>query len=308
MELLRALAELRTPFWDAVMGMLTYLGDETVFMAAGLIVIWCIDKKWGFRLFYMGLLGTALNQLLKAIFLLPRPWVQDPSFSIVEAAREGATGYSFPSGHTQSAVMLFGGIAMWCKKRWVTVIAAAVILITAFSRMYLGVHTPLDVGVSLGAGILMLVLMHYAFRYADSGRRAVYVLGGAGMLFAAAVILYLFLAPITSANVAEFDAHGRESVWSLVGAMLGLLCIWWIDDRYLQFPVKAVWWAQAIKCLGGLALLMAVRVVLKAPLNALFAGDAAANGLRYLIMTLVGGAVWPMTFRFFSRLGSRRKP
>ena len=306
MEVLRALAEIRTPFWDTVMGYVTYLGDETVFMAVGLIVIWCIDKKWGFRLFYMGLLGTALNQLLKAIFLLPRPWVQDPSFTIVEAAREGATGYSFPSGHTQSAVMLFGGVAMWLKKGWATVIALIVIGLTAFSRMYLGVHTPLDVGVSLGAGILMLVLMHCAFRFADSGRRTIYVLGGAGMLFSIAVILYLLLAPTTAANVAEFDAHGKESVWSLVGAMLGLLVIWWIDDKYLRFPVKAVWWAQVIKCLGGLGLLMLVRVVLKEPLLALFNGDAAANGLRYFLMTLVGGAVWPMTFGFFSRLGGKK--
>ncbi len=306
MELLRALAEIRTPFWDTVMGYVTYLGDETVFMAAGLIVIWCIDKKWGFRLFYMGLLGTALNQLLKAVFLLPRPWVQDPSFSIVEAAREGATGYSFPSGHTQSAVMLFGGVAMWLKKGWATVVAIAIVLLTAFSRMYLGVHTPLDVGVSVLAGLLMLLLMHYAFRYADSGRRAIRVLGGAGMLFCIAVILYLLLAPATAANVAEFDAHGRESVWSLVGAMLGLLLIWWIDDKYLNFPVKAVWWAQILKCLGGLAILMLVRVLLKAPLNALFGGDAAANGLRYFLMTLVGGAVWPLTFRFFSRLGRKQ--
>ena len=306
MELLRALAGIRTPFWDTVMGYVTYLGDETVFMAVGLIVIWCIDKKWGFRLFYMGLLGTALNQLLKAVFLLPRPWVQDPSFSIVEAAREGATGYSFPSGHTQSAVMLFGGVAMWLKKRWVTVAAAVIILLTAFSRMYLGVHTPLDVGVSLIAGVLMLILMHVAFRYADSGRRAIYVLGGAGLLFSVAVILYLLLAPVTAANVAEFDAHGKESGWSLVGALLGLLLIWWIDDKYLRFPVKAVWWAQVIKCLGGLMILMLTRIVLKEPLYALFAGDAAANGLRYFLMTLIGGAAWPLTFRFFSRLG--RKP
>ncbi len=305
MELLRALAELRTPFWDSVMCYITYLGDETVFMAVGLIVIWCIDKKWGFRLFYMGLLGTALNQMLKAIFLLPRPWVRDPSFSIVEAAREGATGYSFPSGHTQSAFMLFGGVAMWVKKRWATVAAAAIILLTAFSRMYLGVHTPLDVGVSLLAGVLMLVLMHFAFRYADSGRRAIHVLGAAGMLFCIAVILYLLLAPATAANVAEFDAHGKESVWSLVGAMLGLLLIWWIDDKYLRFPVRAVWWAQIIKCLGGLGLLMLVRIVLKEPLLALFGGDAAADGLRYFLMTLIGGAVWPMTFRFFSRLGKK---
>jgi undecaprenyl-diphosphatase len=98
MELLRALAAVRTPFWNTVFGYLTYLGEQTVFMAVGLIVLWCVDKKWGYRLFYMGLLGSAVNQLLKGIFLLPRPWVVDPSFQIVESARAARRGIPSPAG------------------------------------------------------------------------------------------------------------------------------------------------------------------------------------------------------------------
>lgn len=307
MAILRILEGIRTPFWDTVMANATFLGDQTVFMALGLIVIWCIDKKWGFRLFYLGLLGSAVNQLLKAIFLIPRPWVQDPNFTIVESAREAATGYSFPSGHTQGAFTLFGGLALWLKKRWATAAAALVILLVAFSRMYLGVHTLLDVGVSLLSGVLLIALMAYLFQKADSGKRTVYVLGVAGMLFCAASMLYVVIAPVTPNNVAEFDAHGLESTFTLTGAMLGLLVIWWLDDKYLHFPVKAVWWAQIIKCAAGLALIMAVRVLLKQPLLTLFGGYAAADGVRYFLMTIVGGALWPMTFNFFSRLGGNKQ-
>ena len=118
MELLYRIAEIRTPFLDVVMNILTHLGDEMVLLVTVLILVWCVNKTWGFRLLYLGLMGNGLNQLLKGIFLLPRPWVQDPQFQIVESAREAATGYSFPSGHTQSGASLCGGFSLWLRRRW----------------------------------------------------------------------------------------------------------------------------------------------------------------------------------------------
>ncbi len=306
MEILRALAAVRTPFWNTVLGYTTYLGEQTVFMAVGLIILWCVDKKWGYRLFYMGLLGSAVNQLLKGVFLLPRPWVIDPSFQIVESARAAATGYSFPSGHTQGAAMLFGGLALWRRRKWVTVACVIVVLIVGFSRLYLGVHTPLDVGVSLLCGVLMVWLMSYLFQKADSGRGALYVIGGAGMLLCAASLLYVLIAPTSAKNVAEFDAQGLKSTFTLLGAMAGLIVIWWLDDRYLHFTVKAVWWAQILKCIGGIGVLLLVRAALKYPLDALFGGYEAADAVRYFLVTVAAGGLWPMTFSFFSRLGGKQ--
>ena len=113
MELLKVLEGIRTPFLNEIMSIITVLGDETFFMVVGMIMLWCVSKKWGYRLMLIGMTGTAFNQLLKYIFLIPRPWVLDPTFTIVESAREGATGSSFPSGHTHSAVSVFGTLAMW---------------------------------------------------------------------------------------------------------------------------------------------------------------------------------------------------
>ena len=94
MAFLKYLAQFRSPFWDEVVAAVTLLGEETFFMILGLMIFWCINKKWGYRFLAIGLSGSSLNQLLKAIFLIPRPWVLDPTFTIVEAAREAATGYS----------------------------------------------------------------------------------------------------------------------------------------------------------------------------------------------------------------------
>ena len=152
MTFLKMLESIRTPFWDQVAAAVTLLGEETFFMLVGLALVWCFDKRWGFRLLFVGLAGTVLNQLLKAVFLIPRPWVIDPEFTIVEAARAGATGYSFPSGHTQSAACVLGMLALWVRDRVFTAVCVLGVLAVAFSRMYLGVHTPLDVGVSLITG------------------------------------------------------------------------------------------------------------------------------------------------------------
>ena len=152
MNLLYALERLRTPFWDAVFSAVTHLGEETVFMVAAILIFWCVSKEEGYYLLLMGFFGTVVNQFLKLLFRIPRPWVRDPDFTIVESARAQATGYSFPSGHTQNAVATFGGIARSTRQPWVRWACVAVLLLVSFSRLYLGVHTPLDVGGVLCGG------------------------------------------------------------------------------------------------------------------------------------------------------------
>lgn len=92
MNLLYALESVRTPFWDAVFSAVTHLGEETVFMVAAILIFWCVSKQEGYYLLLMGFFGTVVNQFLKLLFRIPRPWVRDPDFTIVESARAQATG------------------------------------------------------------------------------------------------------------------------------------------------------------------------------------------------------------------------
>ena len=85
-------------------------------MAVALVIFWCIDKFEGYYILSVGVIGTVLNQFLKIVFRIPRPWIIDKNFSIVESARAEAAGDSFPSGHTQSSVGTFGALARWNKK------------------------------------------------------------------------------------------------------------------------------------------------------------------------------------------------
>ena len=62
MEFLRILEALRTPLLDGVFQFLTLFGEETLFMAAALIIYWCVDKRCGYYLLYVCLFGTVINQ------------------------------------------------------------------------------------------------------------------------------------------------------------------------------------------------------------------------------------------------------
>ena len=305
MTILRWLEGLRTPWLDSLMSAVTELGDETVFMVAGLVILWCVNKRWGFRFLLTGLTGSVVNQLLKAIFLIPRPWVLDPSFTIVESARAGATGYSFPSGHTQNSVGTFGVFAATVKKRWVRIVCVALMILVPFSRMYLGVHTPADV-LTAAAIALALVLLVRPVVYSE--KRWVFPATlGVMSLCALGFVLYVELAAFPEDMAPENLAEGVKNAYSLLGALLGMIIAYLLDEHKTHFPVKAVWWAQLLKVALGLGLTMAVRLVLKAPLLALTGGHASAHGIRYFIMVLVAGALWPLTFRWFETLG-RGKP
>ena len=136
MEFLKMLEGLRFPALTGFMSAVTYLGDELCFMALALLVFWCVDKRRGYYVMTVGFLGTMANQFMKLWFRVPRPWVLDENFTILESAREAATGYSFPSGHSQSAVGTFGAIANTSKNKWVQGICIAVCVLVPLSRMY----------------------------------------------------------------------------------------------------------------------------------------------------------------------------
>ena len=133
MEFLYLLEKIRIPAIDEVMLAGTELGGELPFLVVAMIVFWCVDKRTGYYVLSAGFLGTLSNHFLKLQFRVPRPWVLDPDFTIVERAREAAAGYSFPSGHTQTAVCTFGSLGVTVKNRWIrTGCLAAVILSFAF--------------------------------------------------------------------------------------------------------------------------------------------------------------------------------
>jgi len=303
MSFLYFLESIRNPVLDFFFSTITYCGDEIIFMALGMIFFWCINKFQGYYLLCVGFLGTVINQFLKMLFRIPRPWVKDPNFTIVESAREAATGYSFPSGHTQTSVGLFGGLARTNKNLAVRIVSIALCVLVPLSRLYLGVHTPLDVGVSIIIALILVFGLAPVFKKAENSPKVMYILMGVLTAIMIAFLLFACLYPFP----ADTDPHNllsaKKNAFTLTGCLLGLIVVYTVDHKWTKFDTKAVWWAQIIKVVVGIGLVMAVKEGMRAPLEALLPDytDTWARMIRYFLMVIVGGVLWPMVFRFFPK-------
>ena len=303
MELLYFLEKIRVPGLNEFMLLITQLGEETAFLVIALVVFWCVDKRKGYFLMAVGFAGTILNQFLKLLFRVPRPWILDPNFTILEQAREAAAGYSFPSGHTQMAVGTFGSLAATTKKRFVAVVCITLAVLVSFSRMYIGVHTPADVLTSVAIAVGLILLMKpMSDRWGLKQMKAAIA---AMLLMAMGLLLFVEYYPL-----GDVDAHNLESgmknAYTMQGCLIGVAVVYLAERKYVNFETKAVWWAQILKTVLGLGLVLLVKEGLRAPLEAVMPLYTARSA-RYFLIVVTAGFLWPMSFRWFSRLGGKHE-
>ena len=308
MEVLYWLESIRNPVLDTLMLIFTEFGNELLFIAAGMIMFWCIDKKQGYFVLLTGFFGVYLNQFLKITCRIPRPWVQDPNFTIVEAAREAATGYSFPSGHTQTAVGCWGALAVCRKEKWVRIVGIFLALLIPFTRMYLGVHTPWDVGVSIIIALILIFVLWPLFNEFGTRRKLMYPLMGILTAIGIGFMLYVTLYPFPADIDPDNYSHAVDNAYKFLGCALGMWIIYEVDSRFVKFETKtAKWWAQIPKLLIGLVLVLGVKSGFKPLLNLIFDGHGIAHTIRYFLTVLAAGCLWPLTFKWFAKLGTKVK-
>lgn len=305
MEFLYFFESIRMPWLDSIVLALTELGGETVFLAAALVLFWCVDKRQAYYMMSVGFIGTIASQFMKITCRVPRPWVRDPEFTIVEAAREGAGGYSFPSGHSQSSVGTFGAMAATAKNRWLKVFSICVCVIVPLTRMYLGVHTPADVLAGSGISLALIVLLYPVFYRRDGKYIPVLFIGMSVLAVVYALFIEFFPFP---AGIDPENLHSAEkNAYTLLGAMVGMTVVYFYDEKKLRFSTKAEWYVQLIKVVGGLILVLAVKEGMKAPLDALCGGHLVARSIRYCLVVLVAGIVWPLNFPRFAAIGRKER-
>lgn len=302
MEFLYLLEGLRMPVLNEFMLFITQLGEETAFLVTALITFWCIDKYLGYYVLSVGFLGTLGNQFMKLWFCIPRPWVLDPNFTILEQAREAASGYSFPSGHTQSAVGTFGAIAYTQNNRWLRTAAILIAVLVPLSRMYIGVHTPLDVGVAAIMAITLIVILKPVVL--KGKKKPITILLGFMCVAACAYLLFVELYSFPDDIDPHNLASGIKNAYTLLGSLAGLVVVYIVDEKWRRFSTKAVWWAQCIKVVLGLILVLLVKSGLKTPLNMLL-GESVGRATRYFVIVIVAGILWPCTFKWFAKLGHK---
>ncbi len=151
-----------TPGLTAVMLGLSALGSPVlVSTLAVLLSLVLLGRRQWYALLALVLTvsgGILLNVLLQSAFHRTRPQFSDPILTL--------TSYSFPSGHAMAATVFYGWLAAlavsrlsaWRWRVLAVVVVGVLILLIAFSRLYLGAHYLSDVLAAMAEGLAWLAL------------------------------------------------------------------------------------------------------------------------------------------------------
>ncbi len=308
MQFLEFLSNFRTPLLDKFFLLLTNLGGEMVFIAVAVIMFWCFSKKDGFLLLSIGFFGTIINQFLKISFQILRPWDINPSFEAVPEAIPDASGFSFPSGHTQNAVGTFGAISTISKNSWVKAISLVICLVVPFSRMYLGVHTPLDVFFSFFFAILVIIAVKpILYKAYDSEYGMYYFIGSMGAIALAFLIYMEFIFDPYSLPSGQMHNYtsALKNAYLIFGALVGVFISFFIERNFVKFDVSGKWYTQVLKSVVGLLLVLGLLEGLKLPINMVFDSDTIGRAIRYCLVVIFAVAIYPASFKHFRKLESK---
>ena len=271
-----------SPFLDVLVELMTMLGEETIFILAVAFLLWCTSKKRGFAIFstlFTSLIGMSV---LKAIVKAPRPF---QVFAGIEGKRiSTATGYSFPSGHTTGAASFYSSLAVTYRKRWLSTICALLILLVALSRIYLGVHWPLDVFAGLALGITVTFATHGWFLNLYDRPQALYAFAlTVGSVSAVIAVLLTVLIGMNAIDPVGFTDPMK--LFSLAGG--GYLGFAW-DQRRIRYTTEGSVGIKILRFVIGILVLLVIQAL------KVVMGDHLAAGLfRYLMTGLWATALYP---------------
>src|SRR4030042_866321 len=118
LDVIHTVQSVHGPVLGTIFKAITFLGEGGFFLILLPLVLWCVDFAFGARLAFFFLFSTFVNSGVKGLFAHPRPFDLDPTVKLHDTE-----GYGFPSGHSQSSVVVWGIIASYVRKWWFWVIA-----------------------------------------------------------------------------------------------------------------------------------------------------------------------------------------
>ncbi len=291
-RLMEALQALLPAWLISVISQLSLLGESTLMVVILGFLYWSWDKKAGRSVGLSLLTACIWNPMIKNVFLRRRPYFDNEGISLYRLIEKdadmydiAAQGFSFPSGHSTSAVATYGSLYTLFRKRWLGILAIVLPLLVGFSRVVVGAHYPTDVlaGWALGAVVIFLV----PFLEQKIGDRR---------------ILY---AVLLVSGLPGFFYCTSDDFYSAFGLLAGFILGTLFEEKYVQFrntrePVRMV-----LRVLGGGAIYLSLNTILKLPFSRAFldSGTLAAHLVRtgrYCLIIFVVIALYPLLFdRFF---------
>ncbi len=261
MSFLWFLSNYRNPVTEALALGITEFGYQIIPIVFLAVIFWCFDKKTAYKAgFAFCISGLIVHGIIKIFVRIPRPWILDKDFTPVKKALKAATGFSFPSGHSQAATSIFGSFFTSCKIKWMKILCLIIPILVGLSRMFLGVHTPKDVLCGIGMGVLSIVLVEYAYPYLEKG---------IGMK---ALLLPLICMVASVIGVIEgyyffskgiIDYINVKDCFQCVGASIGFCLGYYLETKRIHFQMPKSVSQGTVRVFVGLIILVILKVGLK---------------------------------------------
>lgn len=309
-EIILWLQSFRSGFLDALFQFITMFGEELVIIGILGFVYWSYDKKMGEQIGITVFVSLVLNSFIKTIVRRSRPYIVD---SRIDAIREStAGGYSFPSGHTQGAASVFGALAIWTKKRWITITSIIIIVLVAISRMYLGVHYLTDVIIGGLLGIAITSIGYKFFSKIEPSPKLykylLYVSLSIGLIMYIITLFTIEASPELNNAANLYDK--LDDTLKMLGTISGFAVGVSFEKKKVNFINHKVLWKNILRFVLGVAVVMGIRLGLKAVFIVFINPDNLLEGqlfqsslallfniIRYFAMVFVGIGLYPAIFK-----------
>ena len=264
------------------------------------VIFWGVDKKWGYRFITSWGIGELINGIIKLTVCAYRPWIRSDLIEPAGDSKVAATGYSFPSGHTMVATVTYGTVFVWQKdkRRWLAVLCGILILLTGFSRNFLGVHTPQDVIVGFCEAVIIILVVGAVQKKVEGNERIIDILSIIGVAAVALTLVYILLKPypmdyVDGQLLVDPDKMMNDT-FKACGAFLGFIIGAYIDRHYLKYEIPVGTANLPILTCTGAALMFGWKEwFAPATVVATFGGHWG-NMIARAIMVFFAMSVWPM--------------
>lgn len=156
LEFMFNLVNHRISFLDPLFRFLNYF-DSPYFFFVLIPLLWIgFSYQWGIRIYYWFTFSNIINSIVKNLIGWPRPSTDLPELGFFHPSSHG-----FPSGGAQNALFLAGILIYTWKTPKAWILGLSYFLLISFSRLYIGVHYPIDVlgGWIIGALLLLLYIL-----------------------------------------------------------------------------------------------------------------------------------------------------
>lgn len=295
LEIVKFIQRASSEFLDGLFSIITVLGETSMFFMMFVAIYLCYRKEFAIKYLFFFMFTGVANGTIKSAVARPRPYTNPGVLDI-----KHTTGYSFPSGHsnsiaTQSTMIGMEYFREYKGHRGRVILLSALALVcvmVAFSRIYLGQHYLTDVLAGLSMGLVLVLGLEVIYNFIYNKIK--------GKFSTRAFLLVMIVPVLIMLVCVEYFNLGSASMlntfYTYVAIYVGVLVGYNIDKSFVGYKENNVWYIQFIKiaiaCVGIASLSLAFDWI---------ENDVVRNFSLYLSATLYVTAILPVLFKYLFR-------